>query len=213
MNLDLSAHQIKRCVEEIGIGFLFARNHHSGMRHAANVRSELGIRTLMNLLGPMTNPANAPNQLLGVFSSKWQHKMVAVLDRLGAKRVMTVHSAGLDEISIDEPTLIVELIDGETRDFEITPEALDIRRRSIEDLACDSVEQSLELVQRSLTDPDSSAADIVAVNAGAAIYVAGIASTLGDGVAQARARIKDGAALDRLERLASLSQALSKNPT
>ena len=139
--------------------------------------------------------------------------MVAVLDRLGAQRVMTVHSAGLDEISIDQPTLIVELIDGETRDFEVTPEALDIRRRGIEDLACDSVEQSLQLVQRSLTEPDSSAADIVAVNAGAAIYVAGIAASLGDGVAQARARIKDGAALDRFKRLASLSQELSRNST
>lgn len=209
VNLELTPPQIEQCIKQLGVGFMFARMHHSAMRHAVTVRSELGVRTLMNLLGPMTNPANAPNQLLGVFSTQWQKKMVAVLERLGAKRVMTVHSDGLDEISIDRPSLVVELIDGTTHEHEITPEQLGLRRRPIDDLVCDSISQSLHLVRRSLSESDSAAADIVTINAGAAIYIAGVTNTLGDGVAAARDAIRTGEALDRFERLAILSQSFA----
>ena len=209
VNLELTPPQIEQCIKQLGVGFMFARMHHSAMRHAVTVRSELGVRTLMNLLGPMTNPANAPNQLLGVFSTQWQKKMVAVLERLGAKRVMTVHSEGLDEISIDRPSLVVELIDGTTHEHEITPEQLGLRRRPIDDLVCDSISQSLHLVRRSLSESDSAAADIVTINAGAAIYIAGVTNTLGDGVAAARDAIRTGEALDRFERLAILSQSFA----
>ena len=209
VNLELTPPQIEQCIKQLGVGFMFARMHHSAMRHAVTVRSELGVRTLMNLLGPMTNPANAPNQLLGVFSTQWQKKMVAVLERLGAKRVMTVHSDGLDEISIDRPSLVVELIDGTTHEHEITPEQLGLRRRPIDDLVCDSISQSLHLVRRSLSESDSAAADIVTINAGAAICIAGVTNTLGDGVAAARDAIRTGEALDRFERLAILSQSFA----
>ena len=207
VNLELSPAQIQRCIKDVGVGFMFARTHHSAMRHAAAVRGELGIRTLMNLLGPMTNPAGAPNQLLGVYSAHWQHKMVAVLKRLGTKRVITVHSAGLDEISIDRPSAIVEMIEGEVREFELAPEQIGMKRRPIDGLTCDSAVQSLHLVRCSLSDIDSAAADIVAINAGAAIYIAGISATIGDGVAKARECIINGEALDRFERLAILSQS------
>ena len=204
VNLALTPEQIGRCISEVGVGFLFAQTHHSAMRFAGPVRQEIGIRTLMNVLGPMTNPAGATHQVIGVFSLEWQHKMAEVLTLLGTRHAMIVHSDGLDEIRLDADTTVVELQDGAINTYTIRPSDLPISRHSaaaIDALTAQSSEQSLHLVRQALEDESSAAADIVSLNAGAAIYVSGIAENFTDGVVMAKDAIASGGARERLAEL------------
>jgi anthranilate phosphoribosyltransferase len=214
VNLALSSDQVKRCVEEIGLGFMFAPNHHSAMRHAIVPRKEMAVRTIFNLLGPLTNPAGTKRQVMGVFDKKWVRPMAEVLQRLGSIHVMVVHSEdGLDEISLAAPTYVAELKDNEIREYRVQPEDFNIDKQSIEPLQANNVEQSLELVNSALEGKGviNPARDIVALNAGAAIYVAGIADDLAEGVAIAEDVIGSGLAKVKLTELAAFTQCYLDN--
>lgn len=214
VNLALSSEQVKRCVEEIGLGFMFAPNHHSAMRHAIVPRKEMAVRTIFNLLGPLTNPAGTKRQVMGVFDKKWVRPMAEVLQRLGSTHVMVVHSEdGLDEISLAAPTYVAELKDNEIREYSVQPEDFNIDKQSIEPLQANNVEQSLELVNSALEGKGvvNPARDIVALNAGAAIYVAGIADDLAEGVAIAEDVIGSGLAKVKLTELAAFTQCYLDN--
>lgn len=210
VNLALGPEQIGQCIRTVGVGFLFAQTHHGAMRHAAPVRQELGVRTLMNLLGPLTNPAGARRQLIGVFDPRFQHTVAEVLDLLGAEHVLVVHSNGLDEIALDHATRVVELRDGHIDSYEITPEAFGVARCEVDGLRADSPAASLALVRQALTEPDSAAADLVSLNAGAAIYVSGVATSLGNGVAMAQDAIASGLALERLDELVRITRLMGE---
>ena len=211
VNLDLTPEQIAHCIQEVGVGFLFAQAHHSAMRFAAPVRQQLGVRTLMNVLGPLTNPAGARRQVIGVFSPVWQRRVAEVAHLLGSEHVLVVHANGLDEIALDGPTFVVELKNGETTDYEIDPEDFGIATRSAQSLKADSPESSLELVHESLTKPDSSAADIVCLNAGAAIYASGVATSLANGVEMAQDAVAAGLANERLQELIRISSMMGED--
>ena len=212
--LSLTPQQIATCIDEIGVGFMFAQAHHSAMRFAGPIRQEIGIRTLMNVLGPMTNPAGAKRQVIGVFSRAWQHKMAEVLQLLGSEHAMVVHSDGLDEIRLDAPTHVVELKNGAITEYDISPDDLGLEPRTDADLAgivADSAASSLALVRQSLTDDSSAAADIVALNAGAAIYVSGVANSLLNGVEMAQDAISSGQAKERLAELVRITSLMSES--
>ncbi|MEM7219765.1 MAG: anthranilate phosphoribosyltransferase [Pseudomonadota bacterium] len=208
VRLDLAPQDIATCVERAGVGFMFAQAHHSAMRHAAPTRRELRVRTLMNVLGPLTNPAGAQHQLIGVFSPDWQQRVIEVLRTLGSTRALCVHGDGLDELTLAGPSRVIELSDGEIREYTISPEDVGLRAQPLDGLVSDSPESSLILVRQSLRDVDSPAAAIVAYNAGAALYAARRADSIADGVSSARDAISDGSAAARLELLASVSQEL-----
>jgi len=213
VSLDLSPAQIAACIDEVGVGFMFAQAHHSAMRFAGPIRQEIGIRTLMNVLGPMTNPAGAKRQVIGVFSADWQLKVAQVLQLLGSEQAMVVHSQGLDEIRLDAATHVVELKNNAISEYDINPEDFGMTPRSQEELAglvADSAASSLALVKRSLSDDASAAADIVALNAGAAIYVSGVATTLANGVAMAQDAISSGLAKERLAELVRISSLMAE---
>jgi anthranilate phosphoribosyltransferase len=202
IKLDLPPERIADCIDRIGLGFMFAPAHHAAARYAAGPRKELGTRTLFNLLGPLTNPANAPNQLLGVFAQRWLEPLAKVLRALGSEHVLVVHSRdGLDEISIGAPTWVAELQGGQVRSYTVQPEDFGITRQSIDGLRATSVAQSLELIRTALSGRPGPAGDMVALNAGAAIYAAGISETLVSGVAKARETLVSGAAMHKLEQL------------
>lgn len=210
VSLDLNADQVAQCVEEIGVGFMFAPKHHGAMKHAIGPRKEMGVRTIFNVLGPLTNPAGAPNQVLGVFSDQWLEPLAEVLGRLGSRHVLVVHSEdGMDEISIGAPTHVAELRDGEVHRYTITPEQFAMKRTPILQIAVGSAEESLALIKRVFEDEHGPARDIVVLNAGAAIYAAGLAGSLETGVTMACEAIAKGAARDKLEALVSLSQKLA----
>ena len=214
VSLSLTPEQVATCIDEIGVGFMFAQAHHSAMRFAGPIRQEIGIRTLMNVLGPMTNPAGAKRQVIGVFSRDWQHKMAEVLKLLGSEHAMVVHSDGLDEFRLDAPTHVVELKDGVINEYGIEPAELGLEPRTTADLAsvvADSAESSLALVKQSLTDDTSAAADIVALNAGAAIYVGGIANSLKNGVVMAQDAISSGQAKERLAELVRITSLMAES--
>jgi anthranilate phosphoribosyltransferase len=176
------------------------------MKHAIGPRREMGVRTLFNLLGPLTNPAGAPNQIMGVFSDAWVEPMAHVLKRLGSRHVLVVHSEdGLDEISIGAPTRVAELKDGQVSTYTITPEDFGMERHSLDAIRVDSPEQSLARLREVLANHPGPARDIVALNAGAAIYAAGVADSLAEGVQRAQVFIADGAPADVLERLISFT--------
>ena len=206
--LELTPEQVGRCISEVGVGFLFAVAHHPAMRFAGPVRRELGFRTIFNLLGPLTNPAGAKRQVIGVFSPDWQRPMAEVLRLLGAEHVLIVHSDGLDELSIHAPSSIVELKDAAIETREISPSDFGIRERPIDELAADSPKESLALVRAALTGRNEAAADIVALNAGAAIYAAGVATTMAHGVTLAQDLISTGLANERLKELVDVTQAM-----
>jgi anthranilate phosphoribosyltransferase len=202
VKLDLPPERIAECIERIGLGFMFAPAHHAAARYAAGPRKELGTRTLFNLLGPLTNPANAPNQLLGVFAQRWLEPLAKVLRALGSEHVLVVHSRdGLDEISISAPTWVAELQSGQVRSYTVQPEDFGIPRQSLDALRVTSVAQSLELIRIALSGRRGSATDIVALNAGAAIYAAGVSETLVSGVDKARETLASGAAMRKLQEL------------
>jgi len=209
VRIDLAPEQVARCVEEAGVGFMFAPRHHGAMKHAIGPRREMGVRTIFNLLGPLTNPAAARNQVIGVFSPHWVEPLAAVLGRLGSRHVIVGHAGdGLDEISIAAPTRIAEMKGGEVTSYEITPEQFGLERAPTAALLVDSVEASLKTIRSVFGGAAGPARDVVALNAGAAIYVAGLAGDLTDGVRRAGEVLASGAAAERLESLAALSQRL-----
>ncbi len=208
INLMLSSDQVEQCVREVGVGFMFAPGHHSAMKHAIGPRKEMAARTVFNVLGPLTNPAGVPNLVLGVFSDELLEPLANVLKELGANHVMVVHSRdGLDEISIGDVTDVAELKDGEITRYTIEPEAFDLQRVGIDDIKADGPEQSVAMIRGLLGGESGPARDIVAMNAGAAIYVSGLAGSLADGVKKAQQVLDSGDGLARLEKLAALSQS------
>jgi len=203
VNLNLKPQQVALCVKELGVGFMFAPAHHSAMKHAIGPRRELGLRTIFNILGPMTNPAGVDRQLIGVYDRSLCRPMAEVLGRLGAKHIMVVHSAdGLDEISIAEQTYVAEFKDGTINEYTINPEEFFGQRRSLEGLSVSNAEQSLALILDALGkqqgDNSDKAADLIAVNAGAALYVAGCADNLKQGVVMAQDAIEAGLARTKI---------------
>ncbi|EAW32279.1 Anthranilate phosphoribosyltransferase [marine gamma proteobacterium HTCC2143] len=209
VRLDLTAEEVARCVDTVGVGFMFALNHHSAMKHAIGPRKELATRTIFNLLGPITNPAGVPNQLLGVYSRQWVRPIAEVLRDLGSDHVLVVHSAdGLDEISIADKTYVAELRDGNIKEYTIEPEQFGMNRASLDQLKVESAEQSLAVIKKLLAGAESPAADIVALNAGAAIYVANIASSLEQGVVMAQDILASGTASEKLKELALTTQTM-----
>ncbi len=211
VNVDLAPDQVGRCIREVGIGFLFAQRHHPAMRHAGPIRQELRFRTMMNLLGPLTNPAGARRQVIGVFSPDWLRPLAEVLKLLGAEHVLLAHGGGLDELVLDGPSEICELKAGEIRSYRIAPEDLGLRRRDTRELRADSVASSLALVHQSLTDADSAAADLVSLNAGAAIHVAGLALSHADGIEMARDAIASGLARETLSELVRVTRLMAES--
>jgi len=209
INLMLTPQQVEQCVRELGVGFMFAPGHHSAMKYAIGPRKEMAARTVFNVLGPLTNPANVPNLLLGVFSAELLEIMAEVLKNLGAKHVLVVHSRdGLDEISIGDATDVAELKDGKITHFAIGPHDFGLQRTPIEQIKADGPQQSVAIIRDVLAGKPGPARDIVAMNAGAAIYAAGIADTLAAGVEKAQQVLDSGEALARLERLAALTQGM-----
>lgn len=209
VNLALSADQVKACVEEIGLGFMFAPNHHSAMKYAVGPRKEMAVRTIFNLLGPLTNPADAKRQVMGVYDKQWVRPIAEVLQRLGSEHVMVVHSEdGLDEISLSAPTYVAELKEGEILEYTIAPEDFKMERQPISEVQAEDADISLDLVKKALEGKGvvNAPRDIVALNAGAAIYVAGIASSLAEGVVIAEDVIGGGLARVKLTELASFTQ-------
>jgi anthranilate phosphoribosyltransferase len=198
--LDLTPEQIARAVETVGLGFMFAPSHHPAMKHAAAVRKELGVRTIFNILGPLTNPAGAQSQLMGVFHVDLVGIQTRVLQRLGAKHVMVVHGRdGLDEISISGETLVGELVKGEIREYELHPSQFGLEVYDRRAIQVNSVEESRQMVLAVLENQPGPALNIVLLNAGAALYVAGVAKTLESGIERARQAIAKGEAKQKLD--------------
>jgi anthranilate phosphoribosyltransferase len=213
--LDLTPEQVARCIREVGVGFMFAVNHHSAMRHAIGPRKELAQRTIFNILGPLTNPAGVKRLLLGVFSADLCRPLAEVMGRLGAEHVMVVHSGdGLDEISLATSTQVAELKNGEIREYRLQPEDAGIESQSLIGLDVDDSEASLALIRNALGKRDSAAAekaaDMIALNAGAALYVAGVTSDLKAGVALAEDVIHGGRALEKMQELAAFTQGMTQ---
>ncbi len=210
VNLELTPEQVGHCVETAGIGFMFAQKHHGAMKHAIGARKQMAVRTIFNLLGPLTNPASAPHQVLGVYDAKWLRPMAEVLKKLGSKHVLIVHAEdGMDEISIGADTLIAELIDGEIREYRITPEDFALQRTDINQLTVDDAEQSLNIIKGIFAGQSGPARDIVVLNAGAAIYAADLAQSLSDGITLAQQAIDNGSAQQKLDALIQCSQQAS----
>ncbi|HDN26366.1 MAG TPA: anthranilate phosphoribosyltransferase [Thioploca sp.] len=208
VKITLTPEQVAECVNKIGIGFMFAPLHHSAMKHAIGPRREMGVRTIFNLLGPLTNPAGAPNQVLGVFSRDWVEPFAQVLKRLGSQHVLVVHSEeGLDEISIAAPTKIAELHNGSLTTYTIAPEEFGLSRADLSTIQVHSVEESVAMVRGVLDNQPGAARDIVVLNAGAAIYAAGLTDSLAEGVTQAQAVLSDGATREKLSAWANLTQS------
>ena len=209
VRLDLTPEQVARCINEVGVGFMFAPMHHSAMKHAIGPRKEMGVRTIFNVLGPLTNPAGAPNQLLGVFSAELVRPLAEVLNRLGSNHVLVVNAEdGMDEISIGAPTNVAELKDGRVSTYQIMPEQFGFKMADIKTLAVDGAAQSLAVMKAVLQGKPGSARDIVLLNAGAAIYAADLAETLAAGVSRAQEVIDSGAAMAKLDALVALSNSL-----
>ena len=209
VNINLGPAQVAQCIDEAGVGFMFAPNHHTAMKHAAPVRRELGVRTIFNILGPLTNPAGAPTQLMGVFHPDLVGIQIRVLQRLGARHAMTVYGLeGLDEISISGKTMIGELKDGRIEEYSVHPERFGLPLHDPRALRVETVEQSSAMVLGALDNKPGAARDIVAINAGAAIYVADQAASMEEGVEQAFEAIASGAARAKLDKFAQLTQKL-----
>lgn len=215
IQINLTPEQIARSITEAGVGFMFAPNHHSAMRHAAGPRNELGLRTLFNILGPLTNPAKVKRQVVGVFSERLCRPLAEVLNRLGAEHVMVVHGLdGLDEISVASRTKVVEYRAGELSEYILTPEDVGVDSASLVGLDVKDPAESLALIRDVFTERSQryaeKAADMIALNAGAAIYVAGITDTLAEGVRIAGETIRNGSAYARLEQVATFTQQIYK---
>jgi anthranilate phosphoribosyltransferase len=209
VNLSLPPAAIARCIEEVGIGFMFAPNHHPAMKNVAPVRKELGVRTIFNILGPLTNPADAPNILMGVFHSDLVGIQVRALQRLGAEHAVVVYGRdGLDEVSLGAATLVGELKDGQVTEYEIHPEDFGLAMASGRTLRVETPEESRQMLLGVLDDQPGPARDIVILNAGVALYVANVVASMGAGVERARAALSSGAARKKLDQFVSATTAL-----
>ncbi|MDR2839202.1 MAG: anthranilate phosphoribosyltransferase [Azonexus sp.] len=209
-NINLPPDKVAACIEETGLGFMFAPNHHAAMKHVAPVRREMGVRTIFNILGPLTNPASAPNTLMGVFHPDLVGIQVRVMQRLGAKRVLVVHGKdNLDEISLGAATLVGELKDGEVREYEIHPEDYGLQMRSLRNLRVDSAAESKAMLLSALANEPGAAREIVCLNAGAALYIASRAASIAEGIELARQTIESGAARAKVEQFIQCTQRLA----
>jgi anthranilate phosphoribosyltransferase len=208
VNVNLTPAKVAEAVRSIGVGFMFAPNHHSAMKHAAPVRRELGVRTLFNMLGPLTNPAGAPNQVMGVFNRELTGTLAHVLQTLGSRHVLVVHAEeGLDEISLASPTYVAELKDGHVSEYELEPGLFGLPQVEANRLVVNGRDEAADMLLAALENRHAGAAAIVAINAGAAIYVSGRAASLMEGVAQAQNALSSGAARDVLQRYRDFSQS------
>jgi anthranilate phosphoribosyltransferase len=205
VNVNLTPDQVAHCVDEIGVGFMFAPNHHSAMKHAAPVRRELGVRTIFNLLGPLTNPAGAKRQIMGVFAQALTAKLAHVLQNLGAEHVLVVHGAdGMDEISFTGDSYIAELKDGKVSEYTVNPQQFSLKEHALSSIRVENAEQSKAMILEVLSGANctnQAARDIVLLNAGAAIYVAGLQPSIHAGVQHAAQTIDSGLALAKLNAL------------
>lgn len=207
VNINLSPEQVARCIEQVGVGFMFAPHHHSAMKHAAPVRREMGVKTLFNILGPLTNPAGAPQQVLGVFHPDLVGILARVLQRLGSQRVLTVFGReGLDEISIAGPTLVGELKDGQVSEYEVSPEQFDLPLHDPKTLQVANVEESRAMLLAALENKAGAPRDIVALNAAASLYVTGQADSLAAGVELALDLIASGAARAKVDEFVTFTR-------
>ena len=212
VNVNLTPEQVANCVDEIGIGFMFAPNHHSAMKHAAPVRRELGVRTIFNLLGPLTNPANAKRQVMGVFSKDLTLKLAKVLQNMGAEHVLVVHGAdGLDEISFTGDTFIAELKDGKVTEYTVNPTQFGLKIHALKSIRVENAAQSKAMILdvldgKASVGTQSAAREIVLLNAGAAIYVAGLQPSIHAGIEHAAQVIDNGLAKQKLDELVRLSR-------
>ncbi len=210
-NLVLSPEEVARCVREVGFGFMFAPQHHEAMKHAIGPRRELGVRTIFNLLGPLTNPAGAKNAVLGVFGREWLRPVADVCSELGANRVFVVHAAdGLDEISIAAETYIAEVHNGKVHEYTITPEEFGVARGSLDTLRAHNAQGSLAIINALFAGVPGPATDIVALNAGAAICASGLCATLRQGVAMAQDALATGLAREKFDEYVRVTQLMKK---
>jgi anthranilate phosphoribosyltransferase len=210
-NIMLTPLQVAACIEETGVGFMFAPNHHGAMKHAAPVRRELGVRTIFNILGPLTNPAGAANQLVGVFHPDLVGIHIRVLQRLGSRRALVVYGKdGMDEVSLGAATMVGELKDGEVTEYEIHPEDFGLHMKSNRGLKVTDARESKEMVLEALRGVEGTPREIVALNAGTALYAAGIAGSVEDGIERARAAIASGGAMRKLEAFVAATQSLGR---
>jgi anthranilate phosphoribosyltransferase len=208
VNVNLTPEKVGQCVDRIGVGFMFAPNHHSAMKHAAPVRRELGVRTLFNMLGPLTNPASAQNQVVGVFRRDLTTTLAEVLRKLGSTHVMVVHgSDGMDEISVSAPTFVAEMKNGSVTEYTIRPEDFGLNAAPLNAIQVADAEEAKSMLLNVLDNQAGAARDIVTLNAGAAIYVAGLTATLKGGVRKAEEVLANGMAKHKLEQLIEVSNA------
>lgn len=202
VNLELKPDQVAECIHNVGVGFLFAIKHHGAMKHAIGPRKEMGVRTIFNVLGPLTNPAAAPNQVIGVFSKDWVEPLAQVLKQLGSRHVMVVHAEdGMDEISIGSETHVAELKDGEIKIYTVKPEDFGMTRTDLSEIRAKDSADSLAIIKSVFDGQSGPAQDIVCLNAGAAIYVSGLTSSLMKGVKKAQSVVADGSAGKKLDAL------------
>ena len=210
ININLPPEAIARCIEELGVGFMFAPNHHPAMKNVAPIRKELGVRTIFNILGPLTNPASAPNILMGVFHADLVGIQIRALQRLGAEHALVVYGKdGMDEISLGAATVVGELKNGEITEYEVHPEDFQLNMASARALQVATPEESKAMLLGVLDNQSGAPRDIVILNAGAALYAANVAASMMQGIDQARAALQSGAAKARLQQLAVLSQTLA----
>lgn len=209
VNIQLKPEQVAESVNKLGIGFMFAPLHHNAMKHAIGPRKEMAVRTIFNLLGPLTNPASAPNQVVGVFSDTWVEPIAEVLKRLNSQHVLVVHSEdGLDEISIAAPTKVAELHNGKISTYTITPEDFGLSRADLNHIQVNSITESVSMLQGVLDNKATAARDIVILNAGAAIYAAGLSENLEQAIKQAQTVISNGSARNKLAEWIEFTQQL-----
>ena len=208
VSLELTPSQVSDCIENVGLGFMFAPGHHSAMKHVIGPRKEIAHKSIFNILGPLTNPASTPNQVMGVYDEKWMKPVTEVHKSLGSKNVMVVHSEdNLDEISIASKTKVVELREGKISEYVISPEEFGLEFQSLDGLKVNSPEESLSMAKKALKGEHSAASSMIALNAGAALYVSGVDNSLAEGVERALEGIKQKKGLDKLQELSEYSQS------
>ena len=202
VSLSLTPEQVASCIQEIGLGFMFAQAHHSAMRHVVGPRKEIGQKSIFNVLGPLTNPASAKRQVLGVYDKKWMTPIAEVLDELGSEHLLIVHSRdGLDEISLASPTYMTEMRDGKISEYEVSPEDFNFETDTLEGLQVNSPQESLDLAKLALQGEHKKASSMICMTAGAALYVSDIANSLESGVELAKRSLESGEGLKKLNQL------------